>query len=50
MSAVLYKLARNIYLGPPIMLQHFGVPNFNFVVVIGISFVAVLHEFGEGKK
>lgn len=47
MSVVLYKLARNVYLGRPILLQHFGVPLSNFIVVSGTNFVAVLHEFGE---
>lgn len=47
MSVVLYKLARNAYLGRPIMLQHFGVPISSFIVVSDTKFVAVLHEFGE---
>lgn len=47
MYLVCYKLARNVYPGPPIMLQHFGVPISNFVVVSGTNFEAILHEFGE---
>lgn len=47
MSVVLYILARDIYMGPPVMLQHFGVPICNFVIVSGINFVAILHEFGQ---